>query len=152
MVGIFHVCYMIGVWYEVLGFLKQYYLSGDTPIEEIRNKDISARYLICLSYFALDAVYPVAFVLLMHFHSSDVLDRQEKALLSEHGEIAYQTVQKEVSNNYRKGVYIIHKFKYRVHDIIVITIIFSTPLEQEFHMLHFIAWCSSVGSNTVDIQ
>ena len=44
-IGIFHIIYMVCVWYEVLMFLNKYYLSGESPIEEIRDKDVAARYL-----------------------------------------------------------------------------------------------------------
>lgn len=102
--GIFWVCYMIGVWYEVLIFLEKYYLSGNSPIDEIRNKDPGARYLIYVSYFALDAVYPLAFLLLLHFHSSDLLERTEKALLQECGPDVFNGVQDKISMNYRRGL------------------------------------------------
>ena len=95
---------MVVVWYEVLLFLEKYYLSGESPIVEIRKKDPGARYLIYASYFALDAVYPVAFVLLLHFHSSDLLERTEKALLKECGAEVYDQVQDKISGHYVKGL------------------------------------------------
>ena len=105
--GIFWVIYMILVWWKVLVFLKEYYLSGNSPIPEIREKEEIARYLIFISYFALDAVYPLAFLLLMNHHSSDLLERTEKVLLSECGESAYKNAQDKTGEYYQKGDYVL---------------------------------------------
>jgi len=43
-------------------------------------------------------------VLLLHFHSSDLLERTEKALLKECGAEVYDQVQDKISGHYVKGI------------------------------------------------
>ena len=71
-IGIFWVLYFFVVFYEVLEFLYNYYILANYGDPGINKLDLVSRIFITLSYFLIDAIYPISFYLLYDFYSKGI--------------------------------------------------------------------------------
>ena len=66
-IGIFWVIYFLWVFSTVLSFLNSYYIQNAIPDNDIKALDDVSRWFIAFSYFLIDAIYPLSFVLIYFF-------------------------------------------------------------------------------------
>lgn len=102
-IGILWVIYGGCVFYHVLSFLNMYYVRPDSTIDLIRELDTKARYFIAFSYFLVDAVYPISFILLISFYRSGIFEMYENRLIVDCGIEKFDTCQTKILGYYHRG-------------------------------------------------
>lgn len=94
-------------WKKVFSFLNTYYLQKQNPliaeIEKDTNAEITtlALWIIAGSYFVIDFIYPLSFILLVDLFARNVLRSVTATMVKECGVDQYEdTFKKKISGNY----------------------------------------------------
>lgn len=103
-IGVAWLLYMILTMWGVWNRLVFLYIDKKSPIEGLNElKDIE-RIGIFGSYFLLDLIYPISFILLCIMYRTGVIEDAEKALLAECGQEKFEEAETDVLKMYRRGI------------------------------------------------